>query len=134
MIAFSSDDAPEQSTILTKLACNYHSKDFILRSPLDLYLRETVGSWSIEPSPSAVIAIYNKPFRDLKIIAEIKKIPEYQWIPVFIIVKEKLRNLRLKFLEVGVTEVIEKPDTQKQLLDLIDLLLKKYSSKIMMVG
>src|SRR5688572_17262394 len=108
MIAISSDDSNEESEIILNLEHKFHYADFIIRSPLDLYLREKVGSWTIEPVPIAIFAIYNRAFRDLKLIAEIKKIPEYQWVPVFILVKERLKNLRLMFLEVGVTEVLEK--------------------------
>ncbi len=134
MISISSDDPVEELNLLEKLSRNYRSKDFISRSPLDLYLREKVSWWIIESPPAALFVIYNKPFRDLKIIAEIRKIPEYQWIPIILIVKEHLKNLRIKFLEVGVTEVIEKPETENELLALIDLFLRRYSKNRLMAG
>jgi len=134
MIALSSDNPNEEARLLDHLINRYHSNEFILRTPLDIYVREKHGHWSIEPAPSAVIAIYNQPFCDLKLIAEIRKIPDYQWVPVIILVSEKLENLRIKFLQVGVNEVLEKPQRQEKLHELIEILLKKYSSGILLAG
>ena len=75
-------------------------------SLLDLFLR----TQTIQPGriavPDLIIAYYGRLFTDLKIVAELRKLPEFQWTPIYVIVNEDITNTRTRFLQVGISGVI----------------------------
>jgi hypothetical protein len=74
--------------------------------PIDLMLRERISWFNQRHAPDMIVASYRRPFADLKVIADLKKLPAFQWVPVIVIVDEEIKNTRTKFLEFGVTEVL----------------------------
>ena len=78
--------------------------DFLLKDKLQLDLNRQV-------LPDIIIANYNQPFCDLKIIADIRRREKFAHIPIFVFVNEPIAQTREKFLEYGVTDVVEKPLT-----------------------
>src|SRR5690606_34939524 len=78
--------------------------DFLLKSTLSRELNRQM-------LPDVIIANYAYPFRDLKVISDIRRKEQYHSIPIFVFVNEKISATREKFLEYGVTEVFEKPGT-----------------------
>lgn len=78
--------------------------DFLLRDKLQLDLNRQV-------MPDMIVANYNQPFCDLKIISDIRKREKFSHIPIFVFVNESIAQTKEKFLEYGVTAVVEKPQT-----------------------
>lgn len=78
--------------------------DFLLKDRLQLDLNRQV-------LPDLIIANYNQPFCDLKIIADIRKRERFRDTPIVVFVNENITHTREKFIEYGVTAVIEKPMT-----------------------
>lgn len=106
-IALSADRA-EDFNELEGLLQNLDNTRMICRreEPIDLMLRERISWFNQRPAPDMIVASYRRPFTDLKVIADLKKLPAYQWVPVIVIVDEDIKNTRVKFLEYGVTEVL----------------------------
>ncbi len=90
--------------------------DFLLKNTLERDLNR-------QQLPDLIIANYNEPFRDLKIIAEIRKREQHRNTPIYVFVNENISQTREKFLEYGVTEVFEKPPTYLALKKQIELLI-----------
>lgn|SRR5690606_31006664 len=78
--------------------------DFLLKDKLQLDLNRQV-------MPDLIVANYDKPFCDLKVIADIRRRERFAHIPIFVFVNESIAHTREKFLEYGVTAVVEKPMT-----------------------
>jgi CheY-like chemotaxis protein len=78
--------------------------DFLLRDKLQLDLNR-------QHLPDLIVANYTRPFCDLKIISDIRRRERFAHIPILVFVNESVTNTREKFLEYGVTAVLEKPQT-----------------------
>ena len=106
-IALSADRA-EDFKELEGLLQNLDNARVICRreEPIDLMLRERISWFNQRHPPDMIIASYRRPFTDLKVIADLKKLPAFQWVPVVVIVDEEIKNTRIKFLEFGVTQVL----------------------------
>ena len=115
-IALWSDD-PRDHRFLDETLLNYRSAHIAVRheSPLDLLLRDTISWFAVRKAPDAVICTYRSPFQELKIVADLKKRPSYQWVPVFMLVNEDISHTRARFLEYGVSEVLPWPQDSKGL-------------------
>jgi CheY-like chemotaxis protein len=83
---------------------------------LDFLLHATYPAENATPLlPHMIIANYSEPFRDLKIIAEIRKKHQYREIPIIVVVNENIEKTRAKFFEYGVTEVWSRPENLSDL-------------------
>ena len=78
--------------------------DFLLKDRLQLDLNRQL-------LPDLIIANYNQPFCDLKVIADIRKRERFSETPIVVFVNENITHTREKFIEYGVTMVLEKPQT-----------------------
>jgi len=87
---------------------------------LDFLLRATYRAEREAPAlPDMIVANYSEPFRDLKIIAEIRKKEQYKNIPIIVVVNENIEKTGPKFVEYGVTEVWSRPHDVADLKDKI---------------
>jgi CheY-like chemotaxis protein len=78
---------------------------------LDFLLKSTYPpEGAVQLMPDMIVANYSQPFRDLKIIAEIRKKEQFKHIPIIVVVNENVERTRPKFVEYGVTEVWSRPD------------------------
>ena len=78
--------------------------DFLLKDKLQLDLNRQMF-------PDVIVANYNQPFCDLKIISDIRKREKLAHIPIYVFVNESIAHTKTKFIEYGVTGVVEKPQT-----------------------
>ena len=117
-IALSSDHG-EDLQLMDEVITDLYPHQIKIRfsSPLDLLLHETISWFEVRKPPVAIIAGYRAAFQDLKIIADLKKRPAYQWVPVFLLVDEDLTYIRNRFLSFGVTDVVTWPHTVADLDD-----------------
>jgi hypothetical protein len=75
--------------------------------PIDLLLRERISWFDRRRAPDIIICSYRNFFTDLKVIADLKRFPAYQWVTVITIVNEDISRVRHKFLEFGISGVLE---------------------------
>jgi PleD family two-component response regulator len=118
-VMLSADNDEDLGVMKEVLAESFpHQKDKPLvteGSLVDIVLKERLSWFNADHStPDLIISIYSDLFRDLKVIADIKKIDRYQWLPIFVIVDEDITNTRSKFLQFGVTEVFSKPKSMEE--------------------
>ena len=106
-IALSADRGEDQR-FFDELLSSFKSTKINVRheSPLELLLRDTLSWYNVGKAPDALIAIYSRPFDDLKIIADLKKRVDYQWVPVYLLVNEDISLTKSRFLAFGVNDVV----------------------------
>jgi PleD family two-component response regulator len=85
------------------------------QSLLDLVLKEHLSWFHTAPPPDLIIASYSDYFRDLKAVADLKKNPKYQYVPIVLFLSEKTENITGKLLQFGVAEVFRHPGDQNEL-------------------
>lgn len=109
-------DQPNDHRFLDEILMDFKLARIVVRheNPLDLLLRDTISWYAVPKPPDAVIAAYRLPFRDLKVIGDLKKRQSYQYVPIFLFVDEDISHTRRKFLEFGVNQVLRWPSTDDQ--------------------
>ena len=95
---------------------------------LDFLLKDTLHrDLNRQAMPDLIIAAYSEPFCDLKIIADIRKRDQFANIPIVVFVNENISNTACKFLEYGVTRVLQKPGTYRGLKKEIQKIITAYA-------
>lgn len=115
-----SADREEDFARLQRLV-SAHLPGFVVKpiSLLDLVLAERL-SWAAErPVPDILLASYQEPFKDLKVVADLKRNPRMQLIPIVVLLNEPVDPARQLLLQVGVTAVLEHSDGDEKILSLL---------------
>jgi hypothetical protein len=127
-----SADRTEDFKELEGLLQNLENTRVICRreEPIDLMLRERISWFNQGSAPDMIVASYRRPFTDLKVIADLKKLPAYQWVPIVVIVDEDIHNTKVKFLEYGVAEVFTWKDGARQVTEALAHLFTNHTAPL----